>query len=63
VTRYTICPDCKLKGVYLKLSNRPGGDVYKCRIKKCDFYFYADISDPWDKEAHDRWCKINEVKE
>ena len=58
--KYTRCPTCGRKGVYLRL--RPNGeDHYRCRYSRlgCEFWFYTDGHYEDDRENEARWRVTN----
>ena len=65
--KYTRCPDCGRKTVYWHAGTIAGEDHYKCRysqswqphVRACHFSFFTAEADSIDKEAADRWRRVN----
>lgn len=64
--KYSRCPACGRKSVYLKLQPY-GEDIMVCRYSKsfkptvryCPFYFYLDGNAADDRENEARWRAVN----
>lgn len=59
--RFTYCPDCNRKGVWLHLSDVPGEDSLKCRY--CEWFAFVEIT--WnhvDAVEQARWRTENAAR-
>lgn len=55
--KFTRCPDCGHKSVYLQ-PKRNGEDNYRCRMPSCDFYFFTNGGSTLDTDEQ-RWLAVN----
>ena len=60
--KYTRCPGCSRKSVYLRFDSVPEFAEYICRTRHCGFFFRgADHGDRQesDSKAEQRWIDVN----